>query len=87
MQPTKVNTKQKFFIGIWQPPHCAKMQQANNTFKRLFLGLNFSGNATYLPILFKEDKTRLFCLKKGTFKILFYYSNIFSNRIYFTVLK
>ena len=90
MQPIKIHPKSPFLFGIAQivtKTDCQRVAQIENIAKTLFKRLNLPENATYLPKYSFEENNPIFALKKGKFKIVYQLSNIFSNKIYFTVTK
>ena len=87
MQPIKIHPKTKFLLGIATCNDSLTAQRLENIAKTLFNRLNLPSNCTYLPKYCFEDNNRIFALKKGKFKIVFQLSKIFSNKIYFTIVK
>ena len=87
MQPIKTHIKTPFLLGVATCNDSQTVKRLENIAKTVFKRLNLPENCTYLPKYHFEDNNRIFALKKGNFKIVYQISKIFSNKIYFTVIK
>ena len=84
----KINLKNRnFILGLLSCNDAAKVKQCERIATKLFNRLNLPHYCSYLSKLSPESNNRLFWLKKGKVKIVYYISNVFQNRIYFTIIK
>lgn len=83
----KINIKNRQILGILTCNESSKVKQAERIASNLFKRLNLPYYCSYLSKFSPEKNNRLFWLKKGKVKIVYQVSNIFQNRIYFTIVK